>query len=383
MPNLPPGIREHHGRYQVRYYGPDGKRRAQSFARLTDAKRFKRDTEADRDRGVWIDPRLAETPFDEWAWEWHRGRQRLRDVARQRDESLLRHHIVGRDRNPWGFGSTPIGRIAPLDVRAWVNALGEAGYSPRTIRACFRLFGAVMRAGVAAEMLPKVPIGRGVVELPELEPKRERFLSPEEVERLALEHLPYYRPLVFTLAYTGLRWQEVAGLLRANLDLDGARLHVRTVVERGSRELKALPKSAAGKRTVSLNPRLVEMLRFHLAGAPDSPLVFPSREGSTLNHSNFRRRQFAPAAARAGLAPLTVHDLRHTHASWLIEAGWPEFKIVRRLGWKDGRMLYTTYGHLLPGYDADLARGLDALGSAPNGDEMGTKRGRANEGGIA
>jgi len=60
---LPPGIRLHPGRYQVRYYGTDGKRLAQSFKRLTDAKRFQRDTETDKDRGAWLNPRDAQTPF--------------------------------------------------------------------------------------------------------------------------------------------------------------------------------------------------------------------------------------------------------------------------------------------------------------------------------
>jgi integrase len=352
------------GRYQGCYRDRAGdSQTVGTFARKSDALNTARESESEIRRGVWADPKLAGTPFDTWASEWHKGRHKLGDVARRRDDSLLRLHVVGRDRYPWGFGSTPIGSIEPQDVRVWVNALVGVGYKPRTIRPCFRLLSAVMRSAVANKMILESPVTLGVVDLPQTEPKRERFLSPDEVERLALEHPPYYRPLVYTLAYAGLRWQEAAGLLRTNLDLDGSELHVRTVTERGARELKTLPKTTAGKRTVSLNPRLVEMLRFHLAGAPDSTLVFPSLEGHTLNESNFRR-VWGPAVKRAGLEPLSVHDLRHTHASWLIEAGWPEFKIVRRLGWKDGRMLYTTYGHLLPGYDADLARGLDNLGRA-------------------
>jgi integrase len=378
----PPGIRERDGRYQARWYDPSGKRKSKTFDRLTDAKNHLNDLRTDKRRGDYIDPRLAETPFDEWTWEWHRGRERPHDVARRRDETLLRLHVVGRDRHPWGFGSMPIGRISPLDVRAWISNLREAGYSARTIHACFRLFGSAMRAAVAADMLRKAPVGRGIVELPEIKPKRERFLTPNELERLALGHPPFYRPLVFTFAYTGLRWQEATGLLRINLDLDRARLQVRTVTERGSSELKTLPKTDAGKRTVSLNTRLVEMLRFHLAGAPDSPLVFPSPGGRMLNESNFRR-VWRTAVRRAGLEPLSVHDLRHTHTSWLIEAEWPEFKIVKRLGWRDSRMLYTTYGHLLPGHDAELVKGLDALGTGLDGDEMGTKQGRDGQGGIA
>jgi integrase len=40
--------------------------------------------------------------------------------------------------------------------------------------------------------------------------------------------------------------------------------------------------------------------------------------------------------------------LRHTHVALLIRYGWQEYNIVRRLGWKDGTMLYRVYGHLFP-----------------------------------
>ncbi len=102
------------------------------------------------------------------------------------------------------------------------------------------------------------------------------------------------------------------------------------------------------------------MLRFHIAGGAKSDYVFSGRLGGRLIESNFRRRQWDPAVRRASLAPLTFHDLRHTHVSWLIEQGWPEFKIVRRAGWSDGRMLYSVHGHLFPNHEDDLVARLDA-----------------------
>lgn len=172
-------------------------------------------------------------------------------------------------------------------------------------------------------------------------------------------------------AWTGCRWQELAGLLRENLDLEAGKLHVRTVVERGASDLKSFTKSDAGYRTISLPERLVEVLRFHLAGAPESDLVFPGPEGGPLHEGNYRRRQWLPAVKRAGLEPLSFHDLRHTHTSWLIAAKWPEFQIVKRLGWTDSRMLYRVYGHLFDNDDEALVK---ALGDR-DADQTRTKRG--------
>lgn len=191
---LPPGIREHHVKYQVRYRGTDGRERTKSFRRLTDAKAHKTAMETDKRRDQWLDPRKAATPFDRWMTQWHEGRNKLREPARKRDDSLIANHIIGRDKHPWGFGSTPIGRITPLDVRAWVNQIVAAGYSPRTVSACYRVFGGAMRAAVAAKMIAESPAGRevrDVIDLPTIERKRERFLSHDEVEGLAAE-IPHH-----------------------------------------------------------------------------------------------------------------------------------------------------------------------------------------------
>jgi integrase len=149
---------------------------------------------------------------------------------------------------------------------------------------------------------------------------------------------------------SGCRWEEVAGLRRANLDLKNDELRVRTVAARisaGRYELKDVPMNDYSRRDIELPGRLVEILQFHLASAPDSDLAFPNERGGIIDYGNFRERVFAPAVARSGLEPFTFHDLRHTHVAWLVDADWSEYRIVRRMGWKDSRMLYTTYGHLL------------------------------------
>jgi hypothetical protein len=78
-----------------------------------------------------------------------------------------------------------------------------------------------------------------------------------------------------------------------------------------------------------------------------------------MSYRNFRERVFDPVVERSGFAPLTFHDLRHTHCAWLIDLGWSEFHIIRRMGWKDGRMLHSTYGHLLNRRNREAIEGLE------------------------
>jgi integrase len=127
------------------------------------------------------------------------------------------------------------------------------------------------------------------------------------------------------------------------------------------------PKSAAGRRSVAM-PRLVadeleEHLRALPAVGPDA-LVFPAPEGGYLHLENFRKRIWLPAVAQAGLAPLRIHDLRHTCASLAIAAGADVKVLQRMLGHAPAALTLDHYGHLMPGQAESVAERLDLLARA-------------------
>jgi integrase len=359
-----PGIRRHRGKWQARFRAPSGVLRSKAFDRKSDAIQFLADMRSDIRRGSWIDPGKSKQPYGFWAEEWLRGLHSMGPARRKNAEGMMNNHILPV------FGRMPIGLIGPVEVRRWVNDLvtqsqvtnGGRPLGPWTVRATYGLFARSMRAAVAAKVIGEAPVGREIVDLPEVRRKRERCLKEDEVELLASNFAPGHRALVYAAAWTGCRWSELAGLTKANLDLGNAELHVRSVAERvssGRVELKEIAKTQSSWRTVGIPTQLVDILRFQLGKHPASDLVFPSREGGPLLYGNFRRRHWNPAVVGASLQPLTFHDLRHTHVSWLIDAGWTEFRIVRRMGWKDGRMLHTVYGHLFTERDPDLMAGLE------------------------
>ncbi len=168
---------------------------------------------------------------------------------------------------------------------------------------------------------------------------------------------------VLVAVATGLRWGELTALKVKDLDLDGAvpMLTVRRawkrngrgafeITDRGSTYL-GKPKTKQSRRRVSLTPTTVAALRRAAAGKHTDELVFTSPEGGALNRHNFYNRRWQPARRRAREAGFTksprFHDLRHTHAAWLLSAGVPLPVVQRRLGHQSIRITVDIYGGLL------------------------------------
>ena len=117
------------------------------------------------------------------------------------------------------------------------------------------------------------------------------ILTPAEVARLAEVIEPRYRLVVLLAVYGSLRWGELMGLQRGDLDLDLMTLTVRrSVSEVGGRLVVKGPKSRAGLRTIALPLGLREEIEQHLdAFAEDGPegRLFVGHRGNTLHRSNW------------------------------------------------------------------------------------------------
>lgn len=114
--------------------------------------------------------------------------------------------------------------------------------------------------------------------------------------------------VIYVLAYTGLRWGELAGLRVQDVLLERRRLVVaRSVTEINGRAGVGTPKSHH-RRQVPFPSFLAEPLRRHIAGRTPDPLLFTSPEGGVLRNSNLRRRSFDRAATVAGVPGLSWAD---------------------------------------------------------------------------
>lgn len=342
--------------WEVRYRDPGGHQRTKRFDTKADARAFDNAIETDKRRGVWIDPLGIRTPFEDWARQCLASRLHLRSSSRARDESYLQNHVIPE------FESARLGSITPLDVQRWITSLTENGLSPNTVRECYRLMSGVMKAASTARLIGDSPC-RGI-SLPRVETKQQRFLSPTEVEQLALALQPtHYRALIYAAAYLGCRWGELVGLKRHHLNLMRNRVHIVGTLEEVNGKLKYVEetKSRAGKRVLEMPAFLNEMLSRYLGEAPPSDFVFTTSTGGCLYRGSFRQRIWLPGVERAGLAPLRFHDLRHTCAALLISSGAEAKDVQEHLGHSSIVTTMNVYGHLLEGRKKEIASRLQHM----------------------
>lgn len=203
-----------------------------------------------------------------------------------------------------------------------------------------------------------------------------RFLTHEELALLAEKTDERYRALVLVAGYTGLRSGELMALRRHHVDVLRRTISVTEQVQHiGGQFVVSAPKSAAGRRSVSM-PRLVaEALDAHFRALEDQSvdaLVFPAPEGGYLVAQNFRKRAWLPAVKAAGLEPLRLHDLRHTCASLAIAAGADVKVLQRMLGHASAALTLDRYGHLMPGQAESVAERLDEMARAAGTASLGS-----------
>ena len=309
---------------------------------ITSARAALADQHSKRARGerVAADPRLR---FDDAAQAWWDARAvRLRPTTQATYSACLGHLRVR-------FGRARLSDITPADVAAFITAQQDAGFKGWTIRGQVTVLSAVYKfASRHLGYVGQSPVALlDRVERPSIEDERaKRVLAPDELQRLIAAVDEPYRLIFELAAETGARLGETLGLVWGEVDLDQQTVTFTHQLSRGAR----MPlKTARSRRCIEITPTLVAKLRgAKLAAGPSGPhdFVFLTRKATPHDHRNVGGRVLARAVKRAGLEAVerdgqvvehapTFHNLRHSHGSALIAAGWDIEEVSARLGYSD------------------------------------------------
>ena len=323
------------------------------------------------------DPREATGPSADGTW--------IGPNARASYGRYLRHHI-----GPL-LGASAVTAVGYREVAGFVRGLLAKGLSPKTIANIHGLLSASMTTAVKLGYRPDNPcVG---VSLPKSQLTHDEMtvLTRDEFALLLSKVAPFYQPLVLTLVATGMRFGEATALTASDVDVSARPATIRVTKawkrDEDSRYYVGPPKTKRARRTISLPDELVDVLLPLLATKAPDELLFPNTVGQWLSSSRFWTSTWTPAldAACRPVRPdgtpdpdaprLTkrprVHDLRHTHASWMLAAGTDLFVLQRRLGHESITTTTETYAHLMP--DQQNAA-VEAAAEALRGLTIGSRR---------
>lgn len=291
------------------------------------------------------------------AWAGHHI-EHLTGVSDRTRDDYRRQVAAHMDR----LGPLALTAITRDVVRTWV--LDRAGHiSGKTLKNLHGLLHGILAGAVEAGHLAANP-ARGV-RLPRTDDHQRRevaFLTQDEFWQVADQLPEHWRPYFILLAGTGLRLGELMALTVGDVDTTGATPVVRVTKAQRYTSGKGFEtgptKTRRSRRTIALDETALEALRPLLDRPPSEPLVIQPN-GRQMYPTNLYARVWRPAVERAQAGGLTknprIHDLRHTHASWLIAQGLPLPVIQSRLGHEQISTTIDRYGHLLPDLHAAAA----------------------------
>lgn len=324
-------------RWDVRYRPPgEPKQLTKSFGTEKAAKSFRARVEVDIERGEFVDPRRQEVKVGDWCQEWLDGKTNLSPSTRERYEGILEAQIRPR------WNKVPLKGLRHADIQKWLAGLDLA---PATIRKVHRVLSQALDFAVKDGRLASNPASG--VSLPRVHTEEKLYLTHRQVAVLAESCGAIYGPVVRFLAYTGLRFGEMAALRVKHLDFERQRVIVAESVTPVKGVMVFGPTKGHERREVPMPRFMVDELKKLVRRKRPDDLVFLPAWGDTMRSQGFQRAALTQAAAEMGLDGFTPHMLRHTAASLAIAAG-ADVKVVQTmLGHRSATMTLDLYGHLL------------------------------------
>lgn len=349
--------RTRNNRWQARWRDPLGHQRAKTFELKADAIAHERRVTTDRDAGTYIAPTAGATPLAVWADQWLAGAMNLAGGTIDTYRRDLDRHILPV------LGDIRLRALTPERIETFLAAELRSELAPSSVHRHYRTVRRCLQVAVDRGMLARNPCDP--IEPPRVPRSEMMFLTAEQVEQLAGAISDRYRSWVLIAAYGGLRWSEAVGLRRRDIDEGRITVTEQLIRRAGGAWERTEPKTRAGRRVITLPETVVGEVDEHLGRwaqpGPDG-LVFPNRGGRPLNGPSFRGNVFAPACVRAGVTPVPrIHDLRHTAAALMVQAGAHPKAMQVRMGHSSIMVTLDRYGHLFPEMDAELAVRLDDL----------------------
>ena len=256
------------------------------------------------------------------------------------------------------FGNKRVNDITAADIRQWQNELIKMGYSPTYLKTINNQLSAIFNYAVRYYDLKSNPCAKAG-SMGKSKAEEMNFWTGEEFRRfidsVMNKRLSYMA--FMTLYWTGMRLGELLALNPKDVDLEKRTISITKSYQRlGKKDVITPPKTPKSKRVITIPEFLAADIKDYMDSLYDlqeDDRLFPITK-YYLEHEMQR------GIKESGVKRIRVHDLRHSHASMLIELGFSPLEIANRLGHEKVETTLNTYSHLYPNKQTKLAERLDS-----------------------
>lgn len=330
-------------------------------------KKFKRGFKLKKDALAWeraflekqhADINMPFKSFVDLYFEDMANRLRLSTVENKR-------FLVNSKITPF-FGEMPLSSIEAIDVRNWQNELmnyrdaSGKGYAPTYLKTINNQLTAIFNYAVMYYHLQENPCHKaGSMGRKNADEMNIWTYDQFKTFFSVVDDNPTARAAFEVLYFTGLRIGELLALTPSDIDHEAHTLTINKSLQRiKGEDIITEPKTPKSNRVLTLPPFLCDDITAYCTciygGISPSERLFPYTK-------HYFTKQLRKYTKKANLPQIRLHDLRHSHASLLIDMGFSPLLISKRLGHEKVETTLNTYAHLYPNKQEELAGKLEKL----------------------
>ena len=367
--------RRRDGRWEAKFHaGYDAetgnpKRITRYFKTRAEAQDWLAQMQYERNVGLFVEPHKI--TLKDWVTHWVEVYKKptVRSKTWDTYSGLVKNHIIP------SLGHIPLMQLRTSDLQKFYNEKRRSGLSSRTIHMIHQVISGSLKQALKEQLVKRN--AAEAVTLPPLKYQEISPLSAEDVSSFLAAAKGHRLYAAFLLALgTGLRRGELLALRWRDVDFKYGTITVRQSLGRekveGGITKTALvfnePKTKKSRRTIAVPQEALKELKAHKAqqneeklffgpAYQDNNLVFCAANGKPLDPDNFARVH-AQLLKKAGIPHVSVHTLRHTSATLLLQADEHPKVVQEMLGHTRISTTLDIYSHTNPGL---LRRAADKL----------------------
>lgn len=256
------------------------------------------------------------------------------------------------------LGQMKLSELTAVSIRAWQSRLLQEELSPGYLRMISGQTSALFNFGVKYYGMKENPCHL-VGPMGKRSSAPTRFWTPEEFNRfISVCSDQMGRVMFHLLFWTGMRVGELLALTRQDFDFAVPTVSITKTYHRiNGEDLITSPKTEKSKRVIALPGFLSDMVKAYCDSIYD---LNPSARLFPVQHTAVQDRM-ERYCKKSGVKKIRVHDLRHSHASFLIEHGFSPLLIAERLGHENIETTLGTYSHLYKDKQTQLVTKIEEV----------------------